>query len=145
MRNHGTRAAFLALSLGGLLSTGCTVYTSPPPPGPGPVVEGPGVVVVSQEPPYDERVYMYDPGYPPGTYYDPENGCYYYNGYVYPHDVFVERYVAVNVRDHRYEDVDANRRNGRVFEERGRADAGRRGGHPAPTPARRGDDHHDHP
>jgi hypothetical protein len=145
MRKHGTRAKILALALGGLLSTGCTVYTSPPPPpppAPGPVVEGPGVVVITEEPPYDQRVYVYDPGFPPGTYYYPATDCYYYNGYVYPHEVFVDRYVAVNVREHRFVDREANARAGRVFEDRARADYARRGGRPAPG---RPEEHRDRP
>ena len=104
MSKSGIRiVSLLSLALMG----GCTVYqSSPPPPPSSPVVDG-GVVIVD-EPPPEERVYYYDPGYPPGTYY--YNGYYYYGGYRYERDVFVTRYVNVNVRENRYVNVEDNRR-----------------------------------
>jgi hypothetical protein len=165
------RAIFMKMSLAAIVSaslvagmSGCTVqYVNPPadapPPPPtayydappdGPVVDDPSVVVIDEEPPPPERVYIYDPGYPPGTYF--YGGFYYYGGYRYPHDVFVNRFVVVNVREHRYVDVEQNRRVGSVMVERQRADYGRTGGrHVAVRPAPRGGpggpygpDHGDH-
>lgn len=115
------------------LCAGCTVYTRPEPvvvesdpPSYGPVVEGPGVEIIEVEPAPVERVYVYDPGYPPGTYF--YHGYYYYGGYRYERDVFVHRYVEVNVREHRYADADENRMSGRRFEEAHRAEYARTGG-----------------
>ena len=126
--------AFTVCVVGGMLSAGCTVYTQPGPPPPpaeyevseGPVIEGPGVAVIEVEPAPVERVYIYDPGYPPGTYYC--NGYYYYGGYRYERDVFVHRYVEVNVREHRYADARENREAGRRIEESHRAEYARTGG-----------------
>lgn len=124
------RLTILALLCGCALmwSAGCTVYTSPAPvvETQGPVVEGPGVEVIEVEPPPVERVYIYDPGYPPGTYF--YHGYYYYGGYRYDREVFVHRYVEVNVREHRYVDVEANRREGHRMEETHRAEYARTGG-----------------
>jgi hypothetical protein len=128
----------LASAVFSLILTGCTVYTSPrpappppPPPEPAPVavVSGPGVELISVEPVYADRVYVYDPGYPPGTYF--WGNYYYYNGYRYPHDVFVNQYVVVNVREHRFYDAADNRRRGMVIAERQRVDYARNGGRPA--------------
>jgi hypothetical protein len=136
--------AFTVCLVGTMLSAGCTVYTQPAPPPPagyetvsdGPVVEGPGVVVIDVEPAPVERVYIYDPGYPPGTYY--YNGYYYYGGYRYERDVFVHRYVEENVREHRYADARENRDAGRRIEETHRSEYARTGGTRSP---RAGDTH----
>jgi hypothetical protein len=119
----------------GLILSGCTVYTTqrpapppPPEPAPAPVVVAPGVVVIETEPVYADRVYVYDPGYPPGTYF--WGGYYYYNGYRYPRDVFVNQYVVVNVRERRFIDVQDNHRRGEVIAERQRVDYARNGGRP---------------
>jgi hypothetical protein len=80
----------------------------------GPVIEGPGVEVITVEPDPVERVYVYEPGYPPGTYF--YGGFYWYDGYRYSHDVFIHRYVDVNIRERRFIDVEANRRRGVVIE-----------------------------
>jgi hypothetical protein len=105
------------------LSVGCMVYrdrpvdgsTGDPPvvedPAPvaeGPVTEGPGVEVIDAEPPPPERVYVYDPGYPPGVYF--YNNYYWYGGYRYERDVFINRVVNVNIRENRYVNVTENRR-----------------------------------
>ena len=116
-----------------VILSGCVVYRDPPPPRQyvvvdapppppapdvvvaGPVFEGPGVEVVSVEPAPVERVYIYDEGYPPGCYF--YGGYYWYGGYRYEHDVFVHRYVEVNVREHRYVNVEENRRYGHQMEQ----------------------------
>jgi hypothetical protein len=99
------------------------VYVEPAPaPAPavvvadGPVVTDPSVVVIDVEPDPAYRVYVYDPGYPPGCYF--YGGFYYYGGYRYPHDVFVNRYVTVNIREHRFADRNENRQRGAAFEAR---------------------------
>lgn len=140
-----TALALTVCLAGGMLSAGCTVYTQPAPPPPagyetvsdGPVVEGPGVAVIEVEPAPVERVYIYDPGYPPGTYY--YNGYYYYGGYRYERDVFVHRYVEVNVREHRYVDARENREAGRRIEESHRAEYARTGGTRSARPGFSGD------
>jgi hypothetical protein len=86
----------------------------------GPVFEAPGVEVIEVEPPPVERVYVYDPGYPPGCYF--YNDYYWYGGYRYPHDVFINRYVRVNVRENRFSNVEENRRQGQQIEARHRAE-----------------------
>jgi len=105
----------------GLGSAGCTVdvYTAPPPPvvigsDNGPVIDDPSVVAIDDEPPPDERVYVYDPGYPPGVYL--YGDYYWYNGYRYPRQVFIDRYVSVNIRDDRYSDAEQNREMGQQIE-----------------------------
>lgn len=128
-----------------LVCAGCTiVYDQPPAPPPGapaqesapppdaysdtgPVFDGPGVVEVDEEPPPDERVYVYDPGFPPGCYF--YGGYYWYHGYRYDHDAFIHRYVDLNIRAHRFVDVDANRRAAGPLVERQRLDYTRNGGH----------------
>lgn len=107
-------------------SLGCVVYRdpprrvveveAPPPDVQGPVIDGPGVEVIEVEPPPVERVYVYDVGYPPGCYF--YNDYYWYGHYRYPHDVFINRYVTVNIREHRYVSVDENRRMGAQIERR---------------------------
>jgi hypothetical protein len=98
-----------------VLMTGCIVYTRPVP---APVVTeasaDPGVEVVEVEPAPDERIYVYDPGFPPGCYM--VGGYYWYNGSRYDHDVFVNRYVVVNIREGRYTNADENRRAGARIE-----------------------------
>lgn len=94
----------------------------------GPVIDAPGVEVVQVEPPPEERVYVYDPGYPPGVYF--YNNYYWYGGYRYPRDVFINRYVAVNVREHRYINVEENRRLGRQIEIRHRTEFAANRGRP---------------
>jgi hypothetical protein len=114
----------IAMSVAACASMGCTVYQQQPrpvvavddPAPQGPVIEGPGVEVIQVEPVPVERVYVYDPGFPPGTYF--YSGYYWYGGYRYEHDVFIHRYVDVNVREHRYIDVSENRRAGQRVEQR---------------------------
>ena len=93
------------------------------------VVDGPGVEVVSVEPDPVERVYVYDEGYPPGTYV--YNNYYYYQGRRYPRDVFITRYVRENVRQHRYVNVEDNRRQGQRLEQTYRSDYSRNHQQPA--------------
>jgi hypothetical protein len=119
-------------------STGCVVRFAEPQPvaevsveSPtvevsGPVVEGPGVEVIDVEPDPVERVYVYDPGYPPGTYF--YGGYVFYGGYRYPRDVFYDRYVVVNVHEHRFADAEANRRRGVEIERTHRQEFARTGG-----------------
>lgn len=114
MQNHLNKIALLCIV--GLFTSGCIVYEQPQP---APVVEqpvvtGPGVVLIEVEPAPADRVYVYDPGFPPGVYF--YNDYYWYNGYRYPHDVFINQYVTVNVREHRFVDVAANRRAGQQIE-----------------------------
>src|ERR1039458_8832793 len=108
-----------------VIGAGCTVNFAPVPvssdpapeavdAGSGPVVEGPGVEVVTVEPDPAVRVYVYDPGYPPGAYF--YNGYYWYGGYRYQHDVFINQYVVVNVREHRFADAAENRQRAMVAE-----------------------------
>jgi hypothetical protein len=146
----------IVVTVAGLLSTGCIVVPTyepvpPPPPPPqaevvaGPVIEAPGVVLVDVEPPPEERVYVYDPGFPPGVYF--YDNYYWYGGYRYPHDVFINQYVTRNVRENRYTRVDENRRQGYQMEARQRADFARtRGIRPQARPEVRRDDaaRHDH-
>ena len=70
------------------------------------VVDAPGVVVY-EEPPPVERVYVYEQGYPPGCYF--YGGFAYYGGRRYERDVFVNRVVNVNVHENRYVNVTENR------------------------------------
>jgi hypothetical protein len=146
LRNSKIRFAAVSL-IGGvaaLVSGGCVVYTQPAyqpavyqpavyQPAPvaveGPVFEAPGVVLIDVEPPPYERVYVYDPGYPPGCYL--YGGFYYYGGYRYPHDVFINRYVTVNVTQNRYVNVEENRRQTTVIQERQTTEYQRTGGRPA--------------
>jgi hypothetical protein len=86
----------------------------------GAVVDGPGVVAIDVEPDPSQRVYVYDEGYPPGTYI--YNDYYYYGGYRYPRDVFVNRFVQDNIRQHRYTNADDNRRQGQQIEQRQRTE-----------------------
>lgn len=115
----------------GLLVGGCievpAYQTYQPPPQPavveqpvvaGPVVDAPGVEVIQVEPAPEVRVYVYDPGYPPGVYF--YGDYYWYRGYRYPHDVFINRYVVVNVRERRFVDVEQNRRMGQQLAARQR-------------------------
>jgi hypothetical protein len=86
----------------------------------GEVISGPGVAYVDVEPDPAQRVYVYDEGYPPGTYsYD---NYYYYGGYRYPRDVFVNQYVQENIRQHRYVNAGENRQAGTRIEQKQRAD-----------------------
>ncbi|HET6248859.1 MAG TPA: hypothetical protein VFE47_14270 [Tepidisphaeraceae bacterium] len=86
----------------------------------GEVVSGPGVEEVDVEPDPSQRVYIYDEGYPPGTY--SYNGYYYYGGYRYPRDIFVNRYVQENIRQHKFIDKDQNRKRGEQIEQRHRTE-----------------------
>ena len=78
------------------------------------------VFVVDVEPPPQERVYIYDEGFPPGVYL--YGGFYYYGGYRYHRDIFIDRYVSINIRERRFIDVERNRRLGHEIEERHRAE-----------------------
>jgi hypothetical protein len=130
--------------IGTALITGCAgynvrvvAYDPPPPPPPayvvvtpapapevvvadGPVVADPSVVLIDVEPDPTARVYVYDPGFPPGVYF--YGGFYYYGGYRYPHDVFIHRYVEVNVRERHFMDPHENRERSRAIEEQHRRD-----------------------
>jgi hypothetical protein len=136
---------FVAAAMAGLVLSGCIVEEHHHRVAPvaevtvaGPVFEAPGVEVVSVEPAPPDRVYIYDPGFPPGVYF--YNDYYWYNGYRYPRDVFVQRYVNVNVREHRYIDRESNRRMGAPMEVRQREEFTRtRGVHGKPVH----DDHRD--
>jgi hypothetical protein len=133
-------AKYAIFLIAAVLSMGCTVVMSPQQAdlapavnSTGPVVTGPGVEVIQVEPPPDQRVYVYDPGYPPGAYY--YSGYYWYGGYRYPHDVFVNQYVNANIRENRYVNVEENRRVGQQVEARHRAlYATNHGVRPHPTP-----------
>jgi hypothetical protein len=98
-------------------------------PEPAPVVVD-GGVYVDVLPPPEERVYVYDPGYPPGCFV--YGGYYYYGGYRYPHDVFINRVVNVNVHENRYVNIEENRRQVEVIRVRQQADYSRYGGRPRP-------------
>jgi hypothetical protein len=140
------------LAAAGVLVGGCVVvptyevYRPAPAPQPevvvaGPVVAGPGfeapgVEVIDVEPAPEERVYVYDPGYPPGCYF--YNGFYWYGGYRYPHDVFINRYVTVNVRERRFINVEENRRQGVQIEARHRTEFAQNHGVPQGRVARPG-------
>ena len=116
------------------LLLGCAVTVAPPVVASnvvvdGPAVEGPvidGGVAIDVEPPMEERVYVYDAGFPPGVYLD--GGFYWYGGYRYPQDVFVSGYVAANIRGGRFADAAANRRAGVAIEAQHRAEFARTGG-----------------
>lgn len=121
---HSTNKS-IVLAVAGVLTAGCVVRSYEPYPRPreavvvsGPVVDGPGVEVIEVEPPPAERVYIYDPGYPPGVYFC--DGFYWYGGYRYEREVFVNRIVVVNVRERRYVNVEENRRYGARIEVRQR-------------------------
>ncbi len=98
----------------------------------GEVIDGPGVVPIDVEPDPAQRVYVYDEGYPPGTYV--YNNYYYYGGYRYPRDVFVNQYVQQNIRARRYTNPDNNRRAGQTIVQSQRAEFARtRGVRQAPA------------
>jgi hypothetical protein len=152
--------------IGAALAAGCTgygvrvvAYAPPPPPPPavvviapapapevvvsdGPVVVDPTVVLIDVEPAPAYRVYVYDPGFPPGAYF--YGGFYYYGRYRYPHDVFIHSYVEVNVRQHRFMDARENRDRSAAIEAQHRREYAAHGnGHPADahklTDAQRGE------
>jgi hypothetical protein len=121
----------LIIAVAAVLAGGCVVvptyevYRPVPAPPPavvvaGPVFQAPGVEIITVEPDPVERVYVYDPGYPPGCYF--YSGFYWYGGYRYPHDVFIDRYVTVNVRENRFINVEENRRAGVRIEEQHRVE-----------------------
>jgi hypothetical protein len=95
------------------------------------VVAGPGVEVIEVEPAPMDRVYVYEVGYPPGCYV--YGDYYYYNGYRYPHDVFVRQVVTVNIRENRYVNVEENRRAGVRIEEQHRQEFAVNHGRPNPA------------
>ncbi|HEX4124773.1 MAG TPA: hypothetical protein VHY37_08620 [Tepidisphaeraceae bacterium] len=135
---HAVIVSAAVVGLGALAGCEVRAYVPPPPAAEvtigGPAVEG--GVAIENAPPPDQRVYVYDPGYPPGVYL--YGGYYYYNGYRYPHDVFVHRYVDVNVRNHRYMDRDENRRQGEAIRAREHVNAP----HDGNRPEEHKDDHH---
>jgi hypothetical protein len=89
--------------------------------------------VIIVEPMPVERVYIYDRGYPPGTYV--WNGYYYYGGYRYERNVFVQRVVNVNIQKNVYVNVVDNRQRGRQIEETHRRDfENHHGSGPGPKP-----------
>jgi hypothetical protein len=142
-----------AVASAALLVAGCEVEVRHPHPevsvqadvggGGGPVFQDPGVTVVTDEPPPDQRNYVYDEGYPPGCYL--YGGFYYYDGYRYPHDEFVNRYVNVNIQQHRYVNVTENRQQGATIVERQKAEYQKTGGHRTAAPARDVKKPADHP
>jgi hypothetical protein len=143
----------LIVAAAGLLAAGCIVVPtyepSPAPPPPqgavvdGPVIEAPGVELIDVEPPPDERVYVYDPGFPPGVYF--YNNYYWYGGYRYPHDVFINRYVTRNIHENRYINTEENRQMGQRIESQHREEFARtRGIHAARPAERRDSEHRDH-
>ena len=103
------------------------------------------VILIDVEPAPVERVYVYEPGFPPGCYL--YGGFYYYGGYRYRREVFVDRYVTINIREHRFIDVQRNREVGRRFEERHRTEFERFGprheSHPSVVTERRRVEHAD--
>lgn len=137
-RRLGSLTLGAAMAVSASLVLGCAVVVRPPvvaagvtveEPGvavDGPVFTGPGVVAIDVEPPPDERVYVYDVGFPPGVYLD--GGYYWYGGYRYDHDAFINGYVAVNIREHRFADVAENRRAGVAIEQQHRAEFAKTGG-----------------
>jgi hypothetical protein len=147
-----------ALAVASAAVVGCEIraYGPPPPPptyvevapapAPAPVVVD-GGVYVDVLPPPDQRVYYYDPGYPPGCFF--YGGYYYYGGYRYSRDVFINRVVNVNIHENRYVNVEENHRQGEAVKVRQQADYARYGGHVRPAgdrpPAHREDEHHDAP
>jgi hypothetical protein len=113
-----------------VFATGVTVEAAPV------VVEGPvvdGGVAIDVEPALDQRVYVYDAGFPPGVYL--YGDYYWYGGYRYPQAAFVNGYVAVNLRGGRFTDVAANRRAGVTIEAQHRAAFASTGGRRAPVAA----------
>lgn len=122
-------------------SRGPVVVEAPPPDVQGPVIEGPGVEVVEVEPPPVQRVYVYDVGYPPGCYF--YNNYYWYGGYRYQRNVFINRYVTVNIRERRFVNAEENRRRGGQIEQHQRVvyqqTGGRQTARPGQTPGHQGD------
>jgi len=105
-------------------------------------VDDPSVVLIDVEPAPPDRVYVYDPGFPPGTYF--YGGFYYYGGYRYPHDVFINRYIVVNVRERRYANVEENRRAATPIIEQHRAQYARTAGRRQPQQQpQHAQEHHD--
>ncbi|MGO8702714.1 MAG: hypothetical protein ACLQVA_02765 [Candidatus Brocadiia bacterium] len=111
-----------------LLCGGCTIE--------GPrvrfVAPQPAVVVTGDvefvEPPPDDRVYIYDAGYPPGCYV--YGGFYFYEGHRYTRDVFVRDIVTVNIRENRYVNVAENRKAGERIKVQHATEYKKTGGHP---------------
>ena len=99
--------------------------------GPAPVVvvaPAPGQEVEVVEPPPDDRVYIYDAGYPPGCYL--YGGFYFYEDHRYTRDVFVRNIVTVNIRENRYVNVAENRRVGEQIKVQHATEYKKTGGHP---------------
>jgi hypothetical protein len=126
-----SRVVVLSCAVSGLISLlcgGCTIEVQPArvvAAEPGFVVTG-GVEVV--EPPPDDRVYIYDVGYPPGCYL--YGGFYFYEGHRYTRDVFVRDIVTVNIRENRYVNVVENRRVGEQIKVQHATEYKKTGGHP---------------
>jgi len=128
-----SRPSLLLCAAAAFVSAGCEVHEHGYVSGPaalqgevavdepqGEVIEGPGVAAIDVEPDPTQRVYVYDEGFPPGVYlYD---NYYYYGGYRYPHDLFINQYVQRNVQQHRYVNVEDNRRQGQKLEQGQRAE-----------------------
>ncbi|MGD1001875.1 MAG: hypothetical protein ABSA67_14365 [Candidatus Brocadiia bacterium] len=116
-------SGFISLLCGGCVIQGPRV---------GFVAPAPAVVVTGDvevvEPPPDDRVYIYDTGYPPGCYL--YGGFYFYGGRRYTHDVFVRDIVTVNIREHRYVNVEENRRAGERIKVQHATEYKKTGGHP---------------
>jgi hypothetical protein len=82
--------------------------------------------VVEVQPAPVERVYVYEAGYPPGTYlYD---GYYYYGRHRYERNVFITKVVNVNIQKNRYVNVTENRRTGQQIEQKHRTEYTKNGG-----------------
>jgi len=84
----------------------------------GPLIVGEGVVAVDVEPPPDECVYQFELGFPPGCFFWHDH--YYFGGYCYTRDVFLNRVVHENILHHRYVNVEENRRAAASFQTRDR-------------------------
>lgn len=73
---------------------------------------------VEAEPPPAQRVYVYERGYPPGTYF--YDGYYYYGRQRYERNVFITKVVNVNIQKNKYVNVTENRRVGQQIEQQHR-------------------------
>jgi hypothetical protein len=108
----------------------------------GPLIEGPEAQVVDVEPPPAEREYVYDPGFPPGVYLS--GGFYYYGGHRYDRNVFINRVVEANRREHRYVNAGENRRLGERMAARHREVYKRTGGRRLPEKRGNQPSHEEH-
>lgn len=126
IQSHAKRIAGSSILLGILaLLSGCILRE-------GPRVEREEVreeVVgdpVEVEPPPAQRVYVYERGYPPGTYF--YDGYYYYGHQRYERNVFITKVVNVNIEKNRYVNVTENRRIGPQVEQKHQQEYANNGG-----------------